>query len=231
MQMKDRQVLLTGGSGGLGIGVAKVLLAQGAKLTLPVRSSKSGEGLKQDLSATERIEVVISDLNNESSVAQLVDNMERVDALVHLVGGFSMGATHEYGFDAWQKNFALNVDTTFLLCKYSLAKMLEQGYGRIVTIGSRGALQPAAQLAAYSAAKAGVVALTQAIAQETKGTNITANIVLPSVIDTPKNREAIGTENADKWVTPESLGGVIAFLASEAAQDIRGAAIPVYGNV
>ncbi len=230
MQMKDRQVLLTGGSGGLGIGVAKVLLAQGAKLTLPVRSSKSGESLKQNLSAAERIEVVISDLNNESSVTQLVDNMERVDALVHLVGGFSMGATHEYSFDDWEKDFALNVDTTFLLCKYSLAKMLKQGYGRIVTISSRGALQPGAKIAAYSASKAGVIALTQAIAEETKGTNITANIVLPSVIDTPKNREAMGAENAAQWVTPESLGGVIAFLVSEAAKDIRGAAIPVYGN-
>ena len=76
-----------------------------------------------------------------------------------------------------------------------------------------------------------MVALTQAIADETKGTNITANVVLPSVIDTPANRNAMGTEEADKWVKPESLAQVICFLASEAAKDLRGAAVPVYGSV
>ena len=85
-------------------------------------------------------------------------------------------------------------------------------------------------MAAYCASKAGVVALTQAIADETKGTNITANVV-PSVIDTPANREAMGVENAENCVKVESLGQVICFLASEAAKDIRGAAIPVYGSI
>jgi NAD(P)-dependent dehydrogenase (short-subunit alcohol dehydrogenase family) len=100
-----------------------------------------------------------------------------------------------------------------------------------VTVGSRGAVEPGGQLAAYCASKAGVVALTKAIADETKGTNITANVVLPSVIDTPANRAAMGAENAVQWVKAESLAGVICFLASEAAQDIRGAAVPVYGNI
>jgi NAD(P)-dependent dehydrogenase (short-subunit alcohol dehydrogenase family) len=76
-----------------------------------------------------------------------------------------------------------------------------------------------------------VVALTKAIADETKGTNITANSVLPSVIDTPANRQAMGSEEADQWVKPESLAQVICFLASEAAKDMRGAAIPVYGSI
>ncbi|NJN22722.1 MAG: SDR family NAD(P)-dependent oxidoreductase, partial [Leptolyngbya sp. RL_3_1] len=109
--------------------------------------------------------------------------------------------------------------------------MLAQDYGRIVTIGSGSAVNPTAQMAAYSASKAGVVALTQAIAQETKGTGVTANVVLPSVIDTPANRAAMGDENAAQWVTPESLAQVICFLASDAAGDLRGAAVPVYGNV
>lgn len=109
--------------------------------------------------------------------------------------------------------------------------MLEHGYGRIVTVGSWAAVEPAGQLAAYCASKAGVVALTKAIADETKGTNITANVVLPSVIDTPANRAAMGEENANQWVKPESLAQVICFLASEAAKDVRGAAVPVYGNI
>jgi NAD(P)-dependent dehydrogenase (short-subunit alcohol dehydrogenase family) len=142
-----------------------------------------------------------------------------------------MGKTHEYSYAQWKKDFDLNLNTTFLVCKHSLKKMLEHGYGRIVTVGSRGAVQPGGQLAAYCASKAGVVALTKAIADETKGTNITANSVLPSVIDTPANRQAMGSEEADQWVKPESLAQVICFLASEAAKDMRGAAIPVYGSI
>lgn len=231
--MKGQQVLLTGGTGGLGLGVTPMVLAQGAEVTVPYHNPKAVERLQEKLVAAEfnRIRFVSVDLSQESEVEQLVDDMGRVDVLIHLVGGFSMGKTHEYSFEQWKKDFDLNLNTTFLVCKHSLRKMLEHGYGRIVTVGSRGAVQPGGQLAAYCASKSGVVALTQAIADETKGTNITANTVLPSVIDTPANRKAMGSAEADKWVKPESLAQVICFLASVAAIDVRGAAIPVYGNL
>jgi NAD(P)-dependent dehydrogenase (short-subunit alcohol dehydrogenase family) len=231
--MKGKQVLVTGGTGGLGLGVTPAILAQGAAVTISYYHEQEVECLKGKLPATEfeRIRFVSADLSNESVVEKLVNDMGRVDVLIHLVGGFSMGKTHEYSFEQWKKDFDLNLNTTFLVCKHSLGKMLEYGYGRIVTVGSRGAVQPGGQLAAYCASKAGVVALTQAIADETKGTNITANTVLPSIIDTPANREAMGTQDADKWVKPESLAQVICFLASEAAKDVRGAAVPVYGSV
>lgn len=230
--MKGKQVLLTGGTGGMGLGVTPTVLARGGDVTIPYTSLQNVERLKQILPPADfsRIRFVPANLAEEASVKQLIDDMSKVDVLIHLVGGFSMGKTHEYSFDAWKKDFDLNLNTAFLVCKHSLAKMLENGYGRIVTVGSRGAEQPAGQLAAYCAAKAGVVALTKAIADETKGTDITANCVLPSIIDTPTNRSAMGAENADKWVKPESLAEVICFLASAAAKDVRGAAIPVYGN-
>ncbi|MGQ4649427.1 3-oxoacyl-ACP reductase FabG [Lyngbya aestuarii] len=231
--MKGKQVLLTGGTGGLGIGVTPVVLSQGARVTIPYRSEKDIERLKDILSPADfnRINFVSTDLTEEAAVAKLINQMEQVDVLIHLVGGFSMGKTHEYSFEDWKQDFNLNLHTTFLVCKHSLKKMLSSGYGRIVTVGSRGAVQPAGQLASYGASKAGVVALTKAIADETKNTNITANCILPSVIDTPANRKAMGEENANQWVKPESLAQVICFLASEAAQDVRGAAIPVYGSV
>lgn len=231
--MKGKHVLLTGGTGGLGMGVTPAVLAQGANLTVTYAVAKEVERLHGILSPTDfaKIRFISADLSNEPAVERLFEEMERVDVLIHLVGGFSMGKTHEYSFEQWKKDFDINLNTTFLACKHSLKKMLEHGYGRIVTVGSRGAVQPGGQLAAYCASKAGVVALTQAIADETKGTNITANTVLPSVIDTPANREAMGSEQADKWVKPESLAQVICFLASEAAKDMRGAAIPVYGSI
>jgi len=231
--MNSKQVLLTGGTGGLGMGVTPVVLAQGAHVTIPYVVDSEVERLKDILSPADfaKIRFVSIDLSSEPAVERLVDDMERVDVLIHLVGGFSMGKTHEYSYEQWKKDFDLNLNSTFLVCKHSLRKMLEHGYGRIVTVGSRGAVQPGGQLAAYCASKAGVVALTQAIADETKGTNITANTVLPSVIDTPANRQAMGTQEADKWVKPDSLAQVICFLASEAAKDIRGAAVPVYGSI
>lgn len=231
--MKGKNVLLTGGTGGLGMGVTPTLLAQGANLTVTYVAEREVERLKSRLPAEDfaQIRFVAVDLGNEKAVEQLVNDMRRVDVVIHLVGGFSMGKTHEYSFEQWKQDFDLNLNTTFLVCKHSLRKMLEHGYGRIVTVGSRGAVQPGGQLAAYCASKAGVVALTKAIADETKGTNITANCVLPSVIDTPANREAMGSEQAENWVKPESLAQVICFLASEAAKDVRGAAIPVYGSL
>ncbi|OUC13694.1 MAG: 3-oxoacyl-ACP reductase [Alkalinema sp. CACIAM 70d] len=231
--MKGKRVLLAGGTGGLGLGVTPVVLAQGAEVTIPYMNERDLDRLRDRISPAEfsRIRFAQADLRDERSVETLVNEMGRVDVLIQLVGGFSMGKTHEYSFEQWKQDFDLNLNTTFLLCKHSLRKMLETGYGRIVTIGSRGAVQPGGQLAGYCASKAGVVALTQAIADETKGQNITANVVLPSVIDTPANRSAMGEANAGQWVKPESLAQVICFLASEAAQDLRGAVIPVYGNI
>jgi len=230
--MHDRHVLITGGTGGLGCGVTAVLLAQGASVTIPYINSQGVDHLQAQLSADERSRVrfISADVSDEASVISLIQSHDRLDAAIHLVGGFAMGATVDFSFAEWRQQLDLNLNTTFLVCKHSLQKMLQQDYGRIVTVGSRGAVQPAGQLAVYCAAKAGVVALTQAIADETKGTGVTANVVLPSVIDTPGNREAMGTDQADQWVTPESLGQMIAFLASDAAKDMRGAAVPVYGQ-
>ena len=231
--MRDRHVLITGGTGGLGSGVTAIALRQGAILTIPYVSAHEVERLKATLTPADlaRVQFVPADLSDEASVISLIERHPRLDATIHLVGGFAMGATPDFSYADWRQQIELNLNTTFLVCKHSLGKMLKQNYGRIVTVGSRGAEQPSGQLAAYVAAKAGVVALTKAIADETKGTGVTANVVLPSVIDTPGNRAAMGDADADRWVKPESLGEVICFLASAAAKDVRGAAIPVYGNI
>jgi NAD(P)-dependent dehydrogenase (short-subunit alcohol dehydrogenase family) len=232
--MKGKHVLLTGGAGGLGLGVTPMVLSQGAaSVTIPYTNTRSVDRLKGTLSFdhVSKLKFVEADLTQEQSIEILVNGMKRVDVLIHLVGGFSMGKTHEYSYEQWKQDFELNLNTTFLVCKHSLRRMLEQNYGRIVTIGSRGAVQPGGQLAAYCASKAGVVALTQAIADETKGTNIVANVVLPSIIDTPSNRAAMDEDTINKAVKPDSLAQVICFLASEAAKDVRGAAVPVYGSI
>ncbi len=230
--MKDQHLLITGGAGGLGMTVTQRALERGAHVVVPFFGAAEAPRLEAHLGKTpETLTLVEADLTDETSVTSLIANMPRIDALVHLVGGFIMGPTHEMSADAFREHIDLCLTTTFLCCKHALGRMRDASYGRIVTIGSKAAVEPMGQMAAYSAAKAGVVALTRSIATETKGSGITANCVLPSVIDTPANRASMGDADAHTWVSPASLAESILFLASPAAGDVRGAALPVYGDV
>ncbi|MEM9691225.1 MAG: 3-oxoacyl-ACP reductase FabG [Myxococcota bacterium] len=228
--MNGKHVLLTGASGGLGGEVTAQFLAGGATVVAPVIEGRD-QLADRFASAGDALRVVEGDLTEEKTVAAIVDGMDRIDALVHLVGGFTMGPTHEIELDAWRRFHDLALTTTLLCCKHALRRMRSANYGRIVTIGSKNVAFPSGQVATYASAKAGVVALTQTIAAETAGTGVTANVVLPSIIDTPANRAAMGEHEVDRWVSPRSLGEVILFLASEAAGDLRGASVPVYGSV
>jgi len=224
--MRGKHVLITGGTGALGRAVCREALARGALVTVPYVVDAEAEALKDA-----GITLVAADMSDEQAVSRVMNDMPALDVLVHLVGGFEMGPTHLVDLAAWRRHLDLNLTTTFLCCKHALARMRQSGYGRIVTVGSRAVVDPMGEAAAYSASKAGVVALTRVIAAETKGTAITANSVLPSVIDTPANRRAMGDANASAWVAPSSLARVICFLGSEDARDLRGAALPVFGQV
>jgi NAD(P)-dependent dehydrogenase (short-subunit alcohol dehydrogenase family) len=198
---------------------------------VPTVSTEEAQRLVAELgSFSAQVLFVKVDLRDEEQVKKLVDGMPRIDALVHLVGGFAMCATHETALEQFREQFQLNVEIAFLTIKHALRRMREADYGRIVTVGSRAAIEPTGTASVYSAAKAAVLGLTRAVADETKGTGITANCVLPSVIDTPANRAAMGDADAGKWVKPERLAQTIAFLASDEAGDVRGSAIRVYGS-
>ncbi len=234
--MQDKFVLITGATGGLGVAVTQEVLKHSPRqITIPYHGEKSLAELKMRLpnEYQSNCQFIACDLEIEKQVKSLVEQMPQVDVLIHLMGGFDFGKTDEYSFADWQKMFDLNLNSTFLLAKYCLGRMKETGYGRMVAVGTKGILQPAGHLAAYCASKAGVSSLMGAIAEEVKqkDLDITANTVLPSIIDTPKNREAMGSENIWQWVAPESLAQVICFLAGEGAKDIRGANIPVFGKV
>jgi len=230
--MRDQHVLCTGGAGGLGSKVTTALVRRGARVTVPVHERADGDRLRADLgSLASHVVLAPCDLRDEAQVATMIEGMVRLDALVHLVGGFAMGATADFTLDAYQQQVELNMTITFLTVKHALRRMQGTGYGRIVTVASRAALEPSGNTAVYSACKAAVLAFTRAVADETRGTNITANCVLPSIIDTPANRAAMSDADAAKWVKPERLADTIAFLASEEAGDLRGSTIAVYGSV
>jgi NAD(P)-dependent dehydrogenase (short-subunit alcohol dehydrogenase family) len=226
--MRGKRVLVTGGTGGLGVAVTLAAAAAGAEVTATYIVDAELAPAQAAVGGGARFVKV--DVGDEREVERLIDGMGRLDVLLQLVGGFAMSPLPDTALADFRAQVDLNLITTFLLCKHALPKMRAGDYGRIVTVGTRTAVQPGAQTAAYAASKAGVIALTQSIADETKGTGVTANAVLPSVIDTPANRRAMPNADFTRWVTPASLAAVIYFLGSEAARDLRGALVPVYGS-
>jgi NAD(P)-dependent dehydrogenase (short-subunit alcohol dehydrogenase family) len=125
----------------------------------------------------------------------------------------------------------LNLRSAFLISRAVLPHMLEAGWGRIVHTASKSAVAPRRKQAGYAVAKMGVVTLTEVIAAEVEGTGVTANVVLPSVIDTPDNRRAMSRADTSKWVPPQHIAATMRFLCSDAAATVNGARIPIYGAV
>ena len=224
--LADRVILVTGGTGGLGGGVVAELRAAGATVITTAH--------RRPATPPEGVQVEVVDLLDTSVVEPLVERVVgqhgRIDGLVCLAGGFKGGAFIQTDHQTWQELVELNLHTTTSIIRAALPGMHERRYGRIVTVGSRPAVEPSPNSAAYAAAKAAVIAMTRSLARELRGSGVTANCILPSTIDTPQNRESMPKADPSKWVKPEEIGRVIAFLCSEAAGIIRGAPIPVYGD-
>ncbi|MGA2435604.1 MAG: SDR family NAD(P)-dependent oxidoreductase [Bryobacteraceae bacterium] len=224
-EFENRNVLITGASGGLGVAVVAAFLEAGANVTGVFRTGPS------PAPGHPRFRAIDADLTTASGAARVVRECGHVDVLLHLVGGFAGGKpVAETDDETWNRMLNLNLNAAFYMARALLPGMLAANYGRIAAIASRTAVEPVATLSAYGASKAALVALVRTIALEVKQTGITANTVLPSVIDTPPNRAANPGADFSKWVSPESIARLLVWLASDQAADVNGAAIPVYGR-
>jgi NAD(P)-dependent dehydrogenase (short-subunit alcohol dehydrogenase family) len=157
----------------------------------------------------------------------VIERHGRVDALVNAVGGFAGGELVSTSMAEWNRMLALNLNTAMLGCRAVLPAMIRARRGRIVNIASRAVVPPQGGFIAYTVSKAAVITLTQALAQEVRAHGITVNAVLPSTMDTPANRRAMPDADRSAWVTTEAVALVVAFLASDAAEAVSGAAVPV----
>jgi len=231
----DRVTLVTGASGNLGAAAAHGFRAAGSHLILVGSSEERLATMVAGLGAGPGgVLTVPADLTDAESVAglvaQAVARFGRIDILVNAVGGYRAGTpVHETPEEAWDFMLDLNARTTFLTSRAVIPQMLEQGSGKIVNVAARAAMRGTANAAAYVASKAVVVRLTESMAAELMGHGINVNCILPGTIDTPQNRDAMPNVDHSRWVTPEDIGAVILFLASEAARAVHGAAVPVYG--
>ena len=216
-----RIVAITGAAGALGRAVADEFASRGATLALIDIIAIQGPHLS-----------FVGDLTNASAardiVAQVVAKLGRIDALANVAGGFTMGETvYETTDKTWSFMFDLNVMTMLNMVRATVPTMLAQKRGKIVNIGARAGLRGAGRMGAYCASKSVVIRLTESLADELKGSAINVNCVLPSVIDTARNRQDMPDADYSKWVDPKDLARAIAFLASDAANAIHGAALPV----
>lgn len=235
MLFQDKVVLITGAAGALGRAVVQAFAEQGATLALTDHNRERLALLRSELGLTpERCHIHQADitrLDEAKSFAEATEQaLGRVDAAIHIAGGFRMGITHESSEADWNYLMDLNARSAFNLVHGVVPVMKRSGGGSIVFIGSRAALQGASDMGIYAASKAALLRLSESMAAELSELDIRVNCVLPSIIDTPANRQNMPAADPDRWVRPESLAQVILFLCSPTARDIRGANIPVYGR-
>lgn len=223
-----KNVLVTGGTGGLGRAVTLAFLDESANVIVTYRRQEELEGLGK--AAGHQV-----DVTDETAVQRLTEGLVakhgRIDILVNAVGGYAGGAPlWETDSKVLDQMLSLNVRAGYILCRAIVPVMLKQKSGSIVNVSARLAVDHAAGAAAYAASKAAAVAMIDSLAADLKGTGVRANSILPSIIDTEVNRKAMPKADFSKWPKPADIAQVILFLCSDDARLIHGASVPVYGH-
>lgn len=229
-----RTVLITGAAGNLGRAVADSFARAGDSLVL---FDRSDDVLQRAFAgpdaAADRMLVAVDLLQADDvghAVGRAAAQFGHIDVLCNLAGGFTMGTpVHATGDADWQRMQDLNVRTVLNMTRAVVPLMVQRGRGKIINVGANAARRGAAQMGAYIASKAEVLRLTETMAAELRELGINVNCVMPSIIDTPQNRADMPDADPKRWVAPEALAAVIAFLASDAADAVHGACIPVTG--
>jgi 2-deoxy-D-gluconate 3-dehydrogenase len=245
-QLAGKVAVVTGGNGGIGLGMARGLARAGATVVLAGRDAGKSAAAVQDLTAEGlKADAIEANVTDEGAVAQLFQQLMlrhgRLDILVNNAGTNIRKAPHDMSLDEWHEVMDTNLTSAFLCCRAARALMKEAGGGKIINIGSMLSIFGAPYAPAYGASKGGVVQLTRSLATAWAADNIQANAVLPGWIDTNLTRKAreqvqglhervLARTPAGRWGVPADLAGIAVFLASSASDFITGTAIPVDGG-
>jgi len=227
-----KTVIVTGGAGALGREVVRWFNDRGAQVgVLDVNDAVLESAFP---TVADSLYLVSCNLTQRDScaeaVAKIQERFEQIDILCNVAGGFLMGdPVHETSNATWDFLFDLNARSILNMSAAVVPSMLAAGGGKVINVAARAALGGAALMGAYTASKAAVMRLTESMAQELRAKNINVNCVLPSLIDTPRNRQDMPNADYSRWVTPAQIASVIGFLASPDAVAVHGAGIPVDG--
>jgi NAD(P)-dependent dehydrogenase (short-subunit alcohol dehydrogenase family) len=229
MDLHNKVVIITGAKGGLGTFVTNSFLEAGARVVGVSRSIAQADFPHENFSA---LQAELSSGENTRKLADAVTaQWGRIDGLVHLMGGFAGGKSVAETDDATlDRMLDLNLRSAFHMMRAVLPQMRAQVMGRIIAIGSKAAVEPAAMSGVYAASKAALVSLVRTVARENSDRRIAANVVLPGTMDTPANRASDPAADFSKWVNPCQVSKLLVHLASDAAAQVSGAVIPVYGS-
>ena len=224
--------LVTGATGVLGSAVVDVLLAEGARVAAPHRSAHAPDALRAR-AAADRLFLGQADMGEPADAERFAKDaaaaLGRLDGLAAVAGAYAgAGPLEQAPPGEWDAMLDANLQTAYAACRAALPHLLKTG-GRIVTVASRVAVDGGAGAAAYAVSKAGVIALTRALALENKDRGVRANCVLPAVIDTPDNRAAMPKADHSKWTPPEAIARLIAFLLSPRSAPLTGGMLPADG--
>jgi 2-deoxy-D-gluconate 3-dehydrogenase len=244
--LSGRVAVVTGGNGGIGLGMAKGLASAGAAVVIAARNAEKSAGAVAQLEGLGiKSAFVALDVADPEScrkmVAEVLERFGRLDILVNNAGMSIRKPPETYEVGEWLQVIDTNLNGAFVLCQAAHAPMKRQGGGKIINIGSMMSIFGGAYAAAYSASKGGIVQLSKSLAGAWAPDNIQVNAVLPGWIDTELTRNArdqvaglhdrvLGRTPAGRWGVPDDLAGVAVFLASAASDFVTGAAIPVDGG-
>lgn len=223
-----RSIIVTGGFGVLGQAVAEAFARQGDKVARVDFAASPAVALAGSLDIG-GVNLTDSDAT-QAALDKVAAAHGGIDVLVNVAGGFTWETLEQGSLDSWARMQAMNLMTNATITKLALPALKAADEGRIVNIGAGAAIKAGMGMGAYTASKSGVHRLTEALAEELAGTGVTVNAILPSIIDTPTNRNDMPDADFSQWVKPEAIADVILFLASSASRGVTGALIPVTRN-
>ncbi len=244
--LSGRVAIVTGGNGGIGLGMAAGLAAAGAIVVIAARDgSKNANAVEKLRALSAKSDALLLDVTDEAACKALIQQVGaqhgRIDILINNAGINIRKQPQQYSLDEWKSVIDTNLSSAFVLSQAVYPEMLKNGGGKIINIGSMTSIFGAPFAAPYSASKGGIVQLTKALACAWAKDNIQVNAVLPGWIDTEltiqARKDVVGLHEralmrtpAGRWGRPEDHAGVAVFLASSASDFITGAAIPVDGG-
>jgi NAD(P)-dependent dehydrogenase (short-subunit alcohol dehydrogenase family) len=227
--LKDQHVVITGGTGALGVAVVKALVDAGAQCHIPaIETSVPADRFPKGASVITHV-----DLSDEAAVASFYAKLPPLAGVVNIAGGFAWAPIADSPLKVVEQQMSMNFVSCALSCREAVANFRKGGKGgRIVNISARPALNPrqGASMTAYTASKAAVAAFTVALAEELKGENISLIALAPSTIDTPTNRKDMPKADHASWVKPAAIAELIVAHVGLSETINSGALIPVYGK-
>lgn len=230
--MASRTSLVTGGTGGLGTAVVRALLERGDRVWVPWIAADERDGLAATVDAGAPLTLVEADVTDPVHLADLAsrlgDEAGGLDVLCNLVGGFTMAPLSATGDDEWERMMDLNARSVFAVTRAVAPLLAASARGRVVNVAAAPAVQGGGGgMVAYTASKGAVVALTRALADELGDDGVTVNAVAPTTIDTRANRRAMPDADRSRWVTPEEIASLLAWLTSDQARVVTGNVVVV----